>query len=56
MPFGKRGNLAGATLVLLAIVLVLAGCGGGSTDSSESTSSLTKAEFVKKGNAICTQT
>jgi len=37
---------------LSAVILVLAGCGGGSS-STESTSSLTKAEFVKKGNAIC---
>lgn len=58
MPFGKWRNLAGATLVLLALALALAGCGGGggSTESSESTSALSKAEFVKKGNAICAST
>jgi hypothetical protein len=44
---------------VVAIALVVAGCGSssdttGSTESSESSeSSLTKAEFVKKGNAIC---
>lgn len=37
---------------LAALAIIVAGCGGGS-DSTESTSSLTKAEFVKKGNAIC---
>jgi hypothetical protein len=41
---------------VVAIALVAAGCGSssdttGSTEASES--SLTKAEFVKKGNAIC---
>ncbi|HET7590626.1 MAG TPA: hypothetical protein VFK14_10665 [Solirubrobacterales bacterium] len=35
---------------LAAISMIAAGCGGGdSTDSS----SLTKAEFVKQGNALC---
>lgn len=39
---------------LTALALIVAGCGssGGSTDT---TSSLTKAEFVKKGNAICAE-
>lgn len=49
--FGKRGNLVGAALVLLVAVLVFGGCGGGG--STESTSSLSKAEFLKKGNVIC---
>lgn len=35
-----------------AIALIAAGCGGGS-DNTGSASSLSKAEFVKKGNAIC---
>lgn len=34
----------------LALAALFAGCGGG----DDSSSSLTKAEFVKKGNAICT--
>jgi len=51
MSFGKRGNLAGATLVLPATIVALVGCGGSA--GSESTSLLTKAEFLKKGNAIC---
>jgi len=37
---------------LAAFAMLVAGCGSGG-DSSESTSSLTKAEFVKQGNAIC---
>jgi hypothetical protein len=38
-----------------AISLIVAGCGGGgdSTDSTASSSGLTKAEFLKQGNAIC---
>lgn len=41
---------------ILAIALVAVGCGGGSGDEGETTTttgSLTKAEFVKKGNEIC---
>ncbi|MGN6275394.1 MAG: hypothetical protein ACTHNP_05605 [Solirubrobacterales bacterium] len=41
------------------MVLALAGCGSGSsgtTETTEATSGLTKAEFVKKGNAICAKT
>lgn len=37
---------------LAALALIVAGCGGGS-DSTETTSALSKAEFVKQGNAIC---
>lgn len=56
--------------MLLAMILALAGCGGGgsttettkttepteATKTTEAPSSLTKAEFVKKGNAICART
>ena len=42
--------LAGA----LAIALVAAGCGGGG-DNSTSTATISKAEFQKKGNAICAE-
>jgi hypothetical protein len=40
---------------IAALAIVVAGCGGGSDSSSSegSTSALTKAEFVKQGNAIC---
>jgi hypothetical protein len=38
----------------LALVLVVAGCGSSSSSKSNSTTpALTKAEFLKKGNAIC---
>lgn len=37
---------------LAALAIVVAGCGSGG-GSTESTSSLSKAEFVKQGNAIC---
>ena len=46
----KRFTALFAALAVLA--MIVAGCGGDS-DSTESTSSLTKAEFVKQGNAIC---
>jgi hypothetical protein len=36
---------------VLAIAVIAAGCG--SSSSEESTSSLTKAEFIKRGDAIC---
>jgi hypothetical protein len=43
--------MAGAALALPAMILALAGCGSGG--GTESANSLTKAEFLKKGNAIC---
>jgi hypothetical protein len=43
---GLLALLAGA----LAVALVIAGCG---SNSSSTTASLSKAEFVKQGNAIC---
>ena len=44
----------GMTLVAsLALVLVVAGCGSSSKSKSTSTPAITKAEFLKKGNAIC---
>jgi len=46
----KRFIALFAALAVLA--MIVAGCGGDS-DSTESTSSLTKAEFLKQGNAIC---
>ncbi len=38
---------------VLAIAVVAAGCGSSSDDSSESTTALTKAEFIEQGDAIC---
>ncbi|HSS33478.1 MAG TPA: hypothetical protein VLL27_09390 [Solirubrobacterales bacterium] len=56
-------RLTVALLGALVVALLAAGCGGGddsSGDSSESTdsgssSSLTKAEFIKQGDEICKQ-
>jgi hypothetical protein len=45
-----------ALLAVIAALVIVAGCGGGSDSSSSTeatTSSLTKAEFLKQGNAIC---
>lgn len=55
----KRGPIA-LLAGVLAAVLILVGCGGGGSDDSTSTSSdsstaaLSKAEFIKKADAICT--
>ena len=43
-----------ALFAALAVLALIAGCGsGGGSTTTETTSSLTKAEFVKQGNAIC---
>jgi hypothetical protein len=44
----KQAGVLAALLVALAVIVT--GCGG----SSSTTAAITKAEFVKKGNAICT--
>jgi hypothetical protein len=41
-----------ALAAFAAIAMIAAGCGGGG-DSTTDSSSLTKAEFLKQGNAIC---
>jgi hypothetical protein len=46
MSKGLIATLAG----VVAIAVIAAGCG---SSSSDSTSSLTKAEFIKQGDAIC---
>jgi hypothetical protein len=38
---------------LVAVALIAAGCGSSDDSTTDSTASLTKAEFVKQGNAIC---
>jgi hypothetical protein len=38
---------------VVAIAVIAAGCGSSSDDSTETTAALTKAEFVKQGDAIC---
>lgn len=43
--------MAEATPALLAMVLLLGGCGSG--DGAESTPARTKAQFLKRANAIC---
>ncbi len=40
-----------ALAAFAAVAMIVAGCGGG--DSTTDSSSLTKAEFLKQGNAIC---
>jgi hypothetical protein len=55
----KRGPIA-LLAGVLAAVLILAGCGGGGSSDSTNASSdsntaaLSKAEFIKKADAICT--
>jgi hypothetical protein len=51
MYLGKKAYLGGA----LVLLLVLGGCGGddSGTGAEATASSLTKAQFLKKGNAIC---
>lgn len=46
-------RLAAAGAGVLAIALIVAGCGG--SDPSVSTSSLSKAQFIKKADAVCAQ-
>jgi hypothetical protein len=38
---------------LAAVALVVVGCGTTDDGTTEATASLTKAEFIKQGNAIC---
>ena len=40
---------------VMAIAIVAAGCGSSSSDSTETTAALSKAEFIKQGDAICTK-
>jgi hypothetical protein len=50
-----RSSLYGglALVGILSVGLVLAACGSSNNNSTSTTAALTKAEFVKKGNAIC---
>lgn len=50
MHKGVIGGVVGAA-VLIAIALIVAGCGGGG--GSSSTAALTKAQYVKQADAIC---
>jgi hypothetical protein len=50
----NRGSVVGTLGVLLALLAPIAGCGGGdNTTSATSEAPLTKAEFIRKGDAIC---
>jgi hypothetical protein len=55
----NRGSVLGVLGALLMLVALIAGCGGGdstTTGAATPTTSeapLTKAEFIKKGDAIC---
>ncbi len=40
-------------VAVVAVGLVAAGCGSSGDSTTDSTASLTKAEFIKQGNAIC---
>jgi hypothetical protein len=42
----------GLLAALVAIAAIVAGCGS-SSDTTETTASISKAEFLKQGNAIC---
>lgn len=54
-----RKSLIGLLVAGAAIAMIVGGCGGGdeTTDSTAGTDSteLTKAQFVKQGNAICAE-
>jgi hypothetical protein len=41
-------------IAVVAVGLVASGCGSSDDTTTDSTPSLTKAEFLKQGNAICT--
>jgi hypothetical protein len=45
--------LLAALAVLVALAVVVAGCGSDDETTSDETVTLTKAEFIKQGDAIC---
>lgn len=52
----NRGSVVGMLGALVALVALIAGCGGGDSTTGATTTSeapLTKAEFIRKGDAIC---
>jgi hypothetical protein len=48
-------NRASLTVLAALVVLaaIVAGCGGGDDSDSDTSDSLTKAEFIKQGDAVC---
>lgn len=56
MPLANRKLPLLAGLVLLVSLLALTGCGGGDGDDEDQSSSLTKAEYVKRADKICAET
>jgi uncharacterized protein (UPF0333 family) len=53
MRSGLIGGLA--CVAALSVVLTLAACGSSDDSNSSSTASISKSEFLKKGNAACQQ-
>lgn len=45
--------LLAAVAALVALAALVAGCGGGDDTTTDETVTLTKAEFIKQGDAIC---
>jgi hypothetical protein len=50
-----KRNLTLLAACALAVGLIAAGCGSSNDNNTTTTSSITKAEFVTKANAICQQ-
>lgn len=54
-----RGRSIAPLAGVLAVALILVGCGGGGSDATsgggDSTASLSKAEFIKEADAICSK-
>ncbi|HKF81555.1 MAG TPA: hypothetical protein VKB23_01185 [Solirubrobacterales bacterium] len=48
----NKASLA-AVAALIALGALIAGCGGGDDTTGDETVTLTKAEFIKQGDAIC---
>jgi hypothetical protein len=48
-------RLVALLAALAALALIVAGCGSGGGSTSSESSSLTKAELIKQGDAICKQ-
>ncbi|HET9199096.1 MAG TPA: hypothetical protein VFN92_12695 [Solirubrobacterales bacterium] len=50
----NKASLA-ALALLVALAALVTGCGGGDETTDSATVALTKAEFIKQGDAICKQ-